>query len=442
MLFGSRWRWGAVLSMMIGAGAAHVACASTEGKGNRFAPATVEEPTTSDASMLQIAPDDAGVADVVLQCPSNKCLPFHLDCNGDASDGCEANIRSDIHNCGGCGVSCLDDGGTAPPYTRPACINGACQYICIDDYFFGPMRNCNGKDPMRGDRVSGCPNQILCDPMNCGACGVVAPQDPTGDRICMMGNPLPRCPTGTINCGGVCGNQCVNPNQDPQNCGTCGRKCPDLSVIPQATVLALKAKHIVFTCAGPNPDGGLPECKPTCERVLPPWGAQIWQDCDGDFESTVQDPTNPAYNGCEVNAFGNKDNCGACGKACQVVCHTKKGSPTYDQICDCPSGQTWCAPPGECVDTNNHPLHCGSCGNACPGPWDGGNGSPTCVGAHCGYKCKAGYADCNRDYTTDGCEVDTQNFHDHCGSCNAKCKENQRCGNGECQFENCDNPTR
>lgn len=403
-----------------------VACATTR---DRFAPETEagaelpSDPLPSDG--------DAGVEAGPPQCPSNECLPFHLDCNTDAGDGCEANVRTDLENCGGCGTRC-DDGGAPPPHTRPACLEGQCVFLCTDDLPFGPMRNCFGADPMIGDPVKGCSAQLACDPRNCGGCGVVAPVDPSGDHICIGGNPLPACPNGTTNCGaGTCGLQCKDLNHDAKNCGACGRQCPDSS-IPAATVALLATKHIVFTCDGPNPAGGLPGCKPICDASLIP--PHVWRDCNGDLEKTVADPTNPAFDGCELDTFENKDNCGACGNKCNEVCHTKPSSTTLEQVCDCPPGLTWCG--NECVDTTNDPHHCGSCQGDCLGPWEGGNGSPVCIDSQCTYKCKAGFADCNKQLP-DGCEVDTQNFPAHCGSCGHACAKDQRCGNGECQVQDC-----
>jgi hypothetical protein len=432
------WRWGFRASIVIGATAAAIACATTESRMDAASQSEDSDPSFAGDAEAGVAHEkpDAGT------CPSNACLPFRRDCNGDAGDGCEANIRADIQNCGSCGNACVTDGGKGPAYTQPMCTDGGCAYACITDPFAGPMRNCAGPDPMLGDFIRGCPNQILCDPFNCGACGVVAPLDPSGDRICMNGVPLPACPSGTTNChDGTCGQQCHDLNTDSQNCGACGRQCPDPALVSPTNAAILASKNIVFACNGPNPDGGLPTCTPVCKTVIyAPWFAELWKDCDGDFEKTVADPQNPAFNGCEVDTFGNKDNCGTCGKKCGVACHTKKGSTTAEQECDCPSGLTWCASPfpGNCVDTNDDPLHCGSCDTACPGPWDGG-GNPTCVDAKCGYKCKAGYADC--DGVIDGgngCETDTQNFHDSCGSCGHSCLPGQRCGNGRCELGPCD----
>jgi hypothetical protein len=447
------WRWRITL-LLVAMAMAVVACA-TAGE-------TPPVEDVADASFGTL-PGDAGAPEVK-SCPSNICLDFRYDCNGEAGDGCEANIRSDVGNCGACGTVCALDGGAAPDFTRPACLDGGCAYQCITDPLFGPMRNCDGADPTMGDPLKGCPNAILCDPFNCGGCGIVAPLDPTGDRLCVNGNPLSACPSGLTNCkDGFCGEQCRNLNTDAKNCGACGRTCPDPALYPANVVDALDAKHITFSCNGPNPKGGLPECVAICKKSVKT--LEIWKDCNGDLEATVADPFNAALNGCEINAYGNKDNCNECGTVCQQVCHTKKGTETttLEQICDCPSGLTWCASnglppyPGDCVDLKNDPLHCGSCAGLCPGPfdgrytvigqtgpWDGGNGNPTCVDGTCGYKCKAGYADCNQTVNvSDGCEVDTQNFPKNCGACGRECLDNQRCGNGSCLTDDCaGKPTR
>lgn len=45
------------------------------------------------------------------------CDEGWADCNGDLLDGCEIDVRSDPHNCGACGHSCL---------SNQACANGVC----------------------------------------------------------------------------------------------------------------------------------------------------------------------------------------------------------------------------------------------------------------------------------------------------------------------------
>src|SRR5438094_775960 len=112
------WGFGTASAAAIALGVA--ACATS--------PEMPVAPEEAGPSLLTADVPDAGgdVDSGTPQCPSNDCLPFHLDCNGDAGDGCEANIRSDIDNCGGCGIQCVVDGGVAPPFTRPACVDGKC----------------------------------------------------------------------------------------------------------------------------------------------------------------------------------------------------------------------------------------------------------------------------------------------------------------------------
>lgn len=63
-----------------------------------------------------------------------QCQPGFMDCNSDPSDACEANVWG-IENCGGCGIDCVDDlhysEETAtcnqPTPSSPHQCGGACQ---------------------------------------------------------------------------------------------------------------------------------------------------------------------------------------------------------------------------------------------------------------------------------------------------------------------------
>jgi hypothetical protein len=46
------------------------------------------------------------------------CDPGFADCDGDPSNGCEANLQGDASNCGTCGHACSGD--------KPACASGTC----------------------------------------------------------------------------------------------------------------------------------------------------------------------------------------------------------------------------------------------------------------------------------------------------------------------------
>jgi hypothetical protein len=54
------------------------------------------------------------------------CLPGFFDCNGDWSDGCEADLSTDEHNCGACGNLCGSPGNPAS-CVAGVCVTCACQ---------------------------------------------------------------------------------------------------------------------------------------------------------------------------------------------------------------------------------------------------------------------------------------------------------------------------
>lgn len=72
------------------------------------------------------------------------------------------------------------------------------------------------------------------------------------------------------------------------------------------------------------------------------------------------------------------------------------------------------------ADTGSSPTDCGGCGLACPAV----NVEPTCVAGVCAGECDPGFADCNDDLLTDGCETDTQSSESHCGGCGSACSPN------------------
>lgn len=83
--------------------------------------------------------------------------------------------------------------------------------------------------------------------------------------------------------------------------------------------------------------------------------------------------------------------------------------------------------------------------NACP-PLPNANGA--CVGPSCSYTCNAGYLDCNGNMLADGCEVNVQTDVNNCGGCGSVCSSNngtRSCTAGTCQmvcnvgFANCNN---
>jgi hypothetical protein len=133
------------------------------------------------------------------------------------------------------------------------------------------------------------------------------------------------------NCGSgrvVCGDQCVQTQNDPRNCGGCGYVCP--------TVAFSVATCHHSTCIYENCIAG-------------------HADCDGDL-----------LTGCETDTLNNSANCGACGRACGagVLCVAGHCDPR-----GCPIGSGNCDgdPLNGCEsNTDFDGANCGGCGQACP----------------------------------------------------------------------------
>jgi hypothetical protein len=155
---------------------------------------------------------DAGI----LQCTPTSC----------------ANVDSDLKNCGLCGNDCTQGGLLGPPeFPDIVCVNGQCmcqsgrQEICATDA--GPFPQFACVDTTQ-------------DPNNCGGCGLLPDGGgpypdgglPPSPHICagalnVCTNGSCDCPNAGLYCPGqnTDGGFCLNPSNDPNNCGACGNVC-------------------------------------------------------------------------------------------------------------------------------------------------------------------------------------------------------------------------
>jgi hypothetical protein len=212
--------------------------------------------------------------------------------------------------------------------------------------------------------------------------------------LCSSGACVPGCSAAhaCIAGAGCCSGQCRDLTADPLNCGSCGNACSDQEVPAPA-------------CAGGA-------CTGAC--------APGFADCNHD----------KLTDGCEANLASDTHNCGACG----TTCSTENLTVACDKgVCDGPCAAGWAdcnankATNGCETNTQTSAGACGWCGMSCS---SNHVPAPACSGGACDGACATGWADCNGDRQTDGCEVDTRVDLANCGSCGAACSHT--CAAGAC----------
>ncbi|MBK8239710.1 MAG: hypothetical protein IPK74_29660 [Deltaproteobacteria bacterium] len=170
------------------------------------------------------------------------------------------------------------------------------------------------------------------DRNHCGACGVAC----SDDQLCVEGECVAACTTGTT----VCGNSCVALDDDPANCGACDRWCDGDEVCEAGS------------------------CVRTCD-----------ESCDDDV----------------------------------MLC--------VDGSCTCGVGLAPCG--STCVDLQIDPNHCGECDRGC--------GGDLCGGGECITSCD-GFPDaCDKACT------DVSSDPRNCGACDYECHPAQVCDGGQCR---------
>lgn len=139
------------------------------------------------------------------------------------------------------------------------------------------------------------------------------------------------------------------------------------------------------------------------------------------YEDYVQSPMVVDYVTGNVN-FGY----GAGTSSGGAVQYKSSGSPDWA----CPSGYVSIAG-GACGAAASCASRC-TVASQCPGT---NQSSKTCSGGICGGTCSAGFADCNNDKNSDGCETNTKTDVNNCGGCGTTCSTNNvtpSCTNGAC----------
>lgn len=445
-------------------------CAGGEEETVANPPGTTPDAAT-DAPVGQDAKPDAKDAapDTGGECVPKTCAQIEANC-GTAPDGC-----GDVIECGDCpaGQQC-GGGGTnkcgTDECTPKTCVQVAAQCGWASDGCAEAI-DCGGCSPPKTCGGNGTQNVCGCTPKTCsqlGAnCGTV-PDGCSGTKDCGS------CDEG-LTCGGGGPNVCGSSECTPKTCSQVGASCGFVSdgcsealdcgdctspdecggggVENQCGCTPKTCAQLGANCgtlnggcgeidcgectSGDTCGGGgienrcgcvcsAPNAVTTCvggvcsiEDCTPGWG-----DCDG-----------VVANGCETDVTGDINHCGSCTN----VCGDANGVPAcLSGVCQvvCNPGFRNCdndTSNGCEADTQNDPVHCGYCNQTCS---SNHVPTPTCENAECTGACEAGYADCNGNVRSDGCEVNIGSDAANCGGCGLVCSTQNvpapSCSGGVC----------
>ncbi len=188
------------------------------------------------------------------------CTGSLVDCDGDASNGCETDPATSVQHCGQCGHPCTNENGTTE------CVSAVCVPSCAAGF-----HDCDGNG------ANGCETETDSDVQNCGSCENVCPSS-GGTATCVDGTcGGVVCDPGLGDCDGIPSNGCETALVSVANCADCGVVCD----LPNAVSSCATGTCILAVCSAG------------------------FGNCDG----------NPA-NGCETNTQSSPSSCGGCGNTC------------------------------------------------------------------------------------------------------------------------------
>jgi TolB protein len=261
-----------------------------------------------------------------------------------ACDGVCVDTQNDRRHCGGCGMACA---------AGRVCTAGAC--VAVATTCAAPLTAC-----------SGVCFDLQNDPGHCGSCTTVC----GASEFCRMGTCTsvgvdagpPSCPSGTATCDGGCFDQ----QNDPRNCGACGRTC-------NATEYCSNGACAQFPVMGLDAGTCIASTNP-CEIVTFMNGACVvtQRTCPAGGACRSSGMCNPASGACEyTNVTGACDDGNAC--TASDVCVNGACVGTTPLACATPGA---CFEPVVCVPSD------GGCTVAAPKAEGAScdNGDP-CAGA-------------------------------------------------------------
>jgi hypothetical protein len=377
--------------------------------------------------------------------PLSVCTPDARTCANNAVKTCNADGTNYLAQLTPCGE-------------KQICVQGTCKnQECPPgaDFCSGKtIRSC-ASDGLSSKEVKTCGASQYCDAAT-ATCkdGICAPSQPTcngntattcnptgsgyatsgtacqATETCEAGSCLPHvCTPGATSCQG----------QDVKKCASNG-----LSSTIDSTCTASK------TCVQ---SGATASCTGVCGPGQTNCSGNGVQPCgaDGQWGSAVACKTNQtcasggctacpsktlncddsALNGCEVDLSSTS----SCGSTCTniLTCSTQHGSAScLAGACGISCNASY----GDCGGSNDgcetsiatDPNNCNACGKTCS---SNHMATRTCSSGTCSGTCSAGYADCDTNKQSNGCETDTQSDATHCGNCTTVCRY-RSCLTGAC----------
>jgi hypothetical protein len=277
------------------------------------------------------------------ECEIAKCKPSFIDLNGQMSDGCEFqclptwggvekcdgldndcdgktdedfDLQTDMNNCGECGHVCIFANAGA------ACINGKCVAVTCDAGFAdanddaadgcecklaGPEvcdgfadENCDGKVDEGCPCIAGanCGSQIGECQMGVSVCLADGTKECAGE----IKPQLEVCNYADDDCDGQ-KDEDFDLMTDVNNCGYCGVVCSE----PNAVMACVDGDCELAGCNAGwyDIDSDAPGCEYPCWFIGEEKCNGVDDNCNGDVDEGF-------------NLFGDINNCGACGKSCEL----------------------------------------------------------------------------------------------------------------------------
>lgn len=323
-----------------------------------------------------------------------RCDEGWTDCDQDPANGCEADVSTDVLNCGECGRPC------ATTHGEPTCDEGTCSITCAADF-----------DDCDGDPMNGCEINLEESVLHCSECGAACP-DEEGTPSCDEGKCfIAQCSGELGDCDNDRENGCeADFRTDPRNCAACGVEC----LVANGEAACSNGICEVAGCIPADLDSELPG----------------YGDCNDDYAD-----------GCE-QVLNTLKHCGACDAPCTAEqnVHSVSCASGVCSVSNCmlPWGDCNGSPLDGCeVDTSSAVHHCGACGAPC----SSAHGTPTCANAVCSITCNANYDDCDGNAMANGCEAHLLTDPNNCGSCEQVCvvaHGTPGCADGECTVAACD----